>query len=299
MRAAFVALAVLLLAFPLAGAQQRINPICTGTPEECGYEDIYVVYGRILDAGNQPLERGKLRVSVDGVGNSEVDALTDCKGDLIVPYQKFYRVDESRHRVRVTVLGRDGYPDETFTSGVDAFYRRSDALHKLSYADDKTTCPPDEYDVPFEHKITIKGRLLSRTGAYERNGEEFHAVAYDGPYGGIWEAEDGRTFCFPSDTATGGAPGCEIRATDDRGDLAYTWTFPNAPVVAGGTVRITLENRSYTADVDPVFRVAILKAELTGQGPPAKPAPAPGLLVALAVVAGAAVARSLLLRRAR
>lgn len=299
MRGALVLLAVVLLAFPLAGAQQRVNPICAGPPEECGYDDVYVVYGRIVDAGGQPLERGRIRVSVDGVGGSETNAVTDCKGDFIVPYLKFYKVDESRNRVRVTVLGRDGHADETFTSGVDAFFRRSDAHHQLSYADDGTICPPDEYDVPFGHKITVKGRILGRTAAYESHGETYHATTFKGPYGGIWEAADGNAFCFPSDTTAGRPAGCEIRATDDRGDLAYTWTFPAAAVDAGGQVRINVENKSFTAKVDPVFRVAIVKAELTGQGPPPKDAPGPGLAALVAIAVVAAGARSLLQRRAR
>ena len=288
MRAPTLLLALLALPalLPGAGAQTPIQPV-TGA-----YEDVYVVMGRAVDSRGEPASGAELTLTLSqpGVRAEPLRATANCKGDFITSFN--LRKATAEGSVTITLHGRGNASGATVTERFDPFFRRTDALVRLP-GPWEYRCSEKEDVWPVA--LTVTGRIVNRTDPWEKDG-----VTYDGrPYSGQarlrFLAPDGTVSCPPP---ANGAPGvCDFLYVDERGDFRYTFTF-GGPVEAKGTMTVTLGGQTWSADVDPVTRQAVLLIEATGRGVPVPPAETPGpgpLLLAFAAVAAALLAR----RRAR
>lgn len=292
--AAALALAILAaptLLTPLAEAQTVANPLCVpprGVSKEsyCTYERQYIVGGRALDSNGLPAKGARVKVVVDqeGVVDAQgrqptLTGVANCKGDFEFSLAGLRHVATSG-RVRVTIEGVDGNADVTEAQPLEPFWRRNDVRVTLPYVWNYAC---EQLDAPWGIQVSVKGRLLNRTDAYESDGVTFHARAYTGLVGlYYWDAQ-GNWFCPPN-----GRGGCEPIATDELGNFKYTWTFESDVDPTGIVEVVTEKGLSFNATVDPASRLAVHRIEVSGRGPPPMETPAPALglaLVALALVA--------------
>lgn len=282
---ALLALGLLLL--PLAEAQTALNPI------EGRYQDVYVIAGRALDANANPVAGGRLTITLHqaGVTAQPLEAVANCKGDFIT-YFTLKRVDPAG-MVKVVVKG-EGESTGEITAQLDPFFRRSDVVVRLPTAWNNRC---DEKQDVFPVSVSMTARLLTRVDPYKLDERDYHARPYEGRIRLRYITEAGQPVCPP--LPNGPPDACETFVPDERGDVRYSFTL-DRPFPATGEVQVILEdNRTFTAAVDPVSRLATFHLETTGQGAPAiKEAPLPPLgLVAVALV-GAAIASRRLLPRA-
>lgn len=284
MRLLAAALLASILLAPIAEAQTMASPI------RGAYADIYLVAGRLLDAEGDAMPNARVIIEVDqaGVTAAPFSATANCKGDFIA-YFNIRHVDPAG-KLKLTLVAPPGMQNVTETVPLDPFFRRSDVDLRLGGGWD-ARCGPDE-DV-LSSSVTIKARVLNRTDEYLVGSEPFFAV----PSGSVvtlrYTEASGRVICPP--LPNGPPNACELFQPDERGDVAYTFTFTE-PFTPDGYATLILDNRtSYNATVDPVTRVALFHIEATGQGVPdlkrEAPAAAPAALV-LAVAAAALFARA-------
>ena len=262
----------------LPGVSTLENPVVGS------YGDIYVVAGRVVDGVGGPVVGANLTLEVSQKNTRATPLLakTDCFG-LFITYFDLKQVDPDG-TVTVTVQHHGDAPDAKATANFDPFYRRSDVLVRYQGRWD-STCP--DQSPLFPARLTIQGRVVNRTDPYTRNGTTYDAVPYSGHAALRWTDEKGRVEC-----ATGpDQENCSAVPIDERGDFIYSWVF-GEPVNATGTMTVLIGDKSWNFTVDPLYRAAIARVELTGRGAPtyaAKPAPAPAFASAIAAAALAAI----------
>lgn len=277
---------LVLLAVPLAGAQTLLNPI------EGGYEDVYIVTGRGVDALGSPTVGATVWVELDqsDVTSAPVKATADCFGVFIT----YFELRDIRRdgEVHIRLEGRNGGPNVTTTLGLDHFYRRSDT--NLRYEGRWDTTCPDQSPL-FHSRISVTGRILNRTEQREEEGAKYFAEPFQGVVTLRYWPNESHAICPPD-------PQVPIRcdanagARDERGDFRYSWVFPEAfTVPEGARVEILADGKSWNITVDPTWRVATALIETTGQGP--TPYPTPGAPLAVLLVAVGLVAVALGKRR--
>lgn len=279
---------------PVAEAQTRTQPLCAPPPGEspeawCAYDFQYLVMGRILDVNGNPATGATLRVVLDQPG--AVDASggkpsqqgsANCKGDFEFSFAGLRQVSGSGE-ARVIVRGEDGADDVEKTQQLDSFWRRNDVVVNLPY---EWPYECGETSNPaWNVQLSVRGRILNRTDAYEVGGVTYHARPYAQSIIGLnYVNAQGEAFCAPD-----GRGGCQPIPTDELGNFKYTWTF-GEPIEPNGHVEVLMDGKSYNATVDAASRLAIAHIETSGRGPhyeaSATPAPALALLlVALGVAA--------------
>lgn len=261
-------------------------------PIQGGFTEVYVVTGRVIDALGNPAARGEVVVELEqpGIRAAPLRAATDCFGTFLTSFD--LKEVKPEGKVTVTLKGQ-GAPDATATAKLDAFYRRSDV--NLRYQGKWEGACPEQTQL-WSHRVSLTGRIVNRTDAYEENGVKYQSKPYDGRMRAYFWESNQSAVCTPAATNTGG---CDPNAVgvDERGDFRYSWLFEGPlDVRSDQRVEVVLGNKSYNFTVDPEWRVATAAIEATGQGAPA-PAPTPGAPLALLAMGVAAAA--LLARRRR
>lgn len=264
----------------------------TGTiqnPIRGNYTDIYLVSGRVVDALGDPVVGGNLTLTIDQKNTvlpKPLHAITDCYG-VFITYFTIKHV-EPAGKVTVTLAGV-GAPDVTTSANFDPFYRRSDVL--LQYQGKWNSICPDQTPY-FPARISVQGRIVNFTDRYTVGDESYDALPYSGHVAIRWIDASGHVECPPP--AKG--DGCGTQPVDERGDFRYSFVFDaNKPFNATGKIEILLADKTWNFTVDPLFRAAIARIDISGHGSPVYPStssnPTPGapLALAIAVVGAAAI----------
>jgi hypothetical protein len=268
----------------------------TGTivsPVRGNYTDIYLVAGRAVDALGGPAVGADLTLTIDQANTNAkpLHAKADCFG-VFIAYFTIQHVDPSG--TLTVTLSHPGAPDATNTTHFDPFYRRSDVLLQYQGKWDSTCPDQSQY---FPARISVQGRIVNRTEPYTVGGETYDAVPYSGHVSIRWIDARGHSECPQPPQGTG----CQTQPVDERGDFRYSFVFDQTrPFNATGFIEVQFGNMSWNFTVDPLYRAAIARIDVSGRGPPTyvigtKPTPDAPMAVAIAVVAVAAI--SLRLRR--
>lgn len=270
MRAPRAAVAALLLAVLLSStsAAQVI-----GRPIKGGFEEIFMVNGRVVDENGWPVNQALLTVHVTGLKGIHVPPFqvgTNCNGDF-TGYIDLRDIPDTRGKVRVTLEAPEeelpGFEPVSVEQPVDTLYRRNDFVLKLPFSWPSDCMEARGY---WMGRVTVWGRAVHGVGTHDLNGTTLFAdpVQYWPVDINVSVEEGGRV--WPPDS---------VIPTDERGDFKYSYTFDENVTQAHVIIRVkdTVITR---ADYDPLARVAFVKIN-TGVDPP-RDTPAPGPLLALA-----------------
>lgn len=288
---------------PLASAQTLTQPLCTPPPGQsreayCTYDNQYLVMGRVLDVNGNPAKGAQIVASLhqqgttDAQGNPPTErGVANCKGDFEFSFTGLRHVSGTGSVV-VSVSPPPDQRETTTDQRLDSFFRRNDIIVRLPY-EWPYQCK-QQPDPAWDTQVSVKGRLVNRTAAYEVGGVEFEGRAYE-TIVGLYLWMDGIPFCPPD-----GRGGCQIIPTDELGNFKYTWTFERTIDLSDASVEVrTSEGMRFNQSVDASARLAVHHIEATGQGVPEAPIPAPALALMLVAIALAAGARRLLPRDPR
>lgn len=277
-----LALALVLLAAPVVGAQTTASPI------QGAYHEVYVISGRALDSAGDPVAGGRLTIEIvqDGVTAAPLQATANCKGDFITSFT--LRYVDPKGKANIVLKAPEGGNDAKATVSFDPFFRRSDTVLRLD-TPWNAQCAPEQ-DV-FDVSASMAVRLLNRTLPYQEGEYTFEARPYTGFVRLRYETADGEVLCPPHPQSEDPNQ-CELFVVDERGDMRYTFTL-DQPFPAGGRVQVILQdNKTFDVPIDPVTRIGVRYFEVSGQGPPERnESPAPAFAVLLVALVGLALAR--------
>lgn len=254
-------------------------------PISGGYEDVYIIAGRVVDGVGQPVAGGDLRLELDqeNVRAEPLRAKTNCYGDFITSFN--LRHVDPRGEVRIAVLDQGGAEIADTTLSLNPILRRSDATLRID-GEWGYRCPENSDLWP--GRVSVTGRIVNRTEPYEQDGVTYDAKPYHGLLRLTYVDENGQMHCPPAQVADK----CEPLATDERGDFRYSYTF--AETVPGtGTMQILVGDQAFNATVEPGARIAVFHVDLSGSGVEPERSAMPDLapLAGVLAVVGAALWR--------